>query len=176
MSAEQILGLATGVFFGFLLQKGRVIRFEKQIGAMLVQDMTILKFMMSAAIVGGLGIYILADAGLVTLSHKPMNVGAVVLGGILFGAGWSVMGYCPGTSIAALGEGRIHAIFAVLGMIVGAAVYAEIYPAFSSSVGAWKNFGKIGLDDAFGVSHWVILPVFWVAAIAMFYLFEKKKI
>ena len=176
MSAEQILGLITGVLFGFLLQKGRVIRFEKQIGAMLLQDMTILKFMVSAAIVGGLGIYILADAGIATLSHKPMNVGAVVLGGILFGAGWSVMGYCPGTSIAALGEGRLHAIFAVLGMIVGGAVYAEIHTAFSATVGAWKDFGKIGLADAFGVSHWVILPVFWVAAIALFYVFEKKKI
>ena len=43
MGTEQILGLITGIFFGFLLQKGRVLRFEKQVGAMLLKDMTILK-------------------------------------------------------------------------------------------------------------------------------------
>ena len=52
MGTDQILGLATGIVFGFLLQKGRVLRFEKQIGAMLLKDMTILKFMLSAIIVG----------------------------------------------------------------------------------------------------------------------------
>ncbi|MFO7570209.1 MAG: DUF6691 family protein [Smithellaceae bacterium] len=174
MSVEQILGLVTGLVFGFLMQKGRVIRFEKQVGAMLLRDMTIFKFMLSAALVGVVGIYLLSDAGVITLSHKPMNVGAVVLGGILFGAGWAVMGFCPGTSVAALGEGRIHALFAIAGMIVGAAVFAEIYPAFSSTIGAWKNFGKIGWSDVFGVSHWVIIPVFWVLVIALFYGFEKK--
>lgn len=48
MNTEQWLGLITGILFGFLLQKGRVLRFDKQIGAMLLQDMTIFKFMLSA--------------------------------------------------------------------------------------------------------------------------------
>ena len=52
MSVDQWLGLGTGVLFGFFLQKGRVLRFEKQIGAMLLKDMTILKFMLSAILVG----------------------------------------------------------------------------------------------------------------------------
>ncbi|MGB5056230.1 MAG: hypothetical protein WBO24_17705, partial [Nitrospirales bacterium] len=81
MSVDQWLGLVTGVLFGFFLQKGRVLRFEKQIGAMLLKDMTILKFMLSAILVGMVGITLLTDAGLATLHHKPMNVGAVLLGG-----------------------------------------------------------------------------------------------
>jgi hypothetical protein len=174
MSAEQILGLVTGAVFGYLLQKGRVIRFEKQLGALLIHDMTIFKFMLSAVLVGGLGIHILTDAGIIAMSHKPMNSGAVVLGGVLFGAGWAIMGYCPGTSVAALGEGRIHAAFAIAGMIVGAGIFAEFYPVFSSTIGAWQNFGKIGLSDVFGVHHWVILPVFWILVIGLFYVFEKK--
>ena len=48
MNIDQILGLITGVAFGFLLQKGRVLRFDKQVGAMLLKDMTIFKFMLSA--------------------------------------------------------------------------------------------------------------------------------
>jgi len=39
-----------------------------------------------------------------------------------------------------------------------------------------KNFGKVGLPDVIGVSHWVIVPIFWVGVIALFIWFEKKKI
>ena len=58
-----VLGLITGVVFGFLLQKGRVLRFEKQVGAMRLKDFTILKFMMSAILVGMVGLQILRGAG-----------------------------------------------------------------------------------------------------------------
>jgi len=174
VTTAQLLGLVTGVAFGFLLQKGRVLRFDKQVGAMLLQDMTIIKFMLSAILVGMVGIYLLAGTGFIALSHKPMNAGAIVVGGLLFGAGWSVMGYCPGTSIGALGEGRWHAIFAVLGMLAGAALYAELYPALKATVLAWKDFGKIGLPETLGVSPWIIIPAFWGGAIALFVWFEKK--
>jgi len=174
MSTEQILGLITGVLFGFLLQKGRVLRYDKQLGALLLKDMTILKFMLSSILVGMVGIALLSDAGIISLGHKPMNVGAVVLGGALFGAGWAVMGFCPGTSVGAIGEGRWHAIFAVLGMIAGAALYAELYPFFKSTVLAWKNFGKIGLPEVTGLSPWVLIAVFWAGTMTLFLWFEKK--
>lgn len=174
MNQAQMIGLLTGIIFGFLLQKGRVLRFDKQVGAMRLKDMTILKFMLSAILVGMVGIYLLSDRGIITMSHKPMNVGAVVIGGLLFGLGWSVMGFCPGTSIGALGEGRWHALFAVIGMIIGAAVYAELFPFFNSTVLAWKDFGKISLPEILNISHWVIIPIFWAAVIALFVFFEKK--
>jgi uncharacterized membrane protein YedE/YeeE len=174
MSTDQLLGLLTGVLFGFLLQKGRGLRFEKQVGAMLLQDMTIFKFMLSGILVGMVGINLLADAEIITLSHKAMNVGAVLVGGALFGCGWAIMGFCPGTSIGALGEGRWHALFAVAGMVTGAALYAELYPTFKETVLAWKSFGKIGLPEALGVSPWLIIPVFWAGTLSLFYWFEKK--
>lgn len=170
----QIFGLITGIIFGFLMQKGRVVRFEKQVGALLLKDMTILKFMISAIMVGMVGIFILNGAEVIAFSHKAMNVGAVVIGGALFGAGWAVMGFCPGTSVAALGEGRIHAIFAIAGMLTGAAVYAELFPFFKSTIMTWKDFGKIGFPEAMGISPWIIIPIFWIGALALFKLFEKK--
>ena len=176
MNTGQWLGLFTGVLFGFLLQKGRVLRFDKQIGAMLLEDMTIFKFMLSAILVGMVGILLLSNFEIITLSHKPMNVGAVLIGGALFGAGWAIMGFCPGTSLGALGEGRWHAVFAIIGMVVGAALYAEIYPFLKSTVLTWKDFGKIGLPVALGISQWVIVPIFWVGVIALFFWFEKKKL
>ena len=174
MTAGQGLGLVTGILFGFLLQKGRVLRFEKQVGAMLLRDMTILKFMLSAILVGMVGILLLAQLEVITLSHKPMNMGAILLGGALFGAGWAVMGYCPGTSVGAIGEGRWHAIFAVLGMIAGGALYAELYPTMLRTVLAWKDFGKIDLPGVLGVSPWLVAVPFVVGVLALFRWFEKK--
>ena len=174
MGTDQILGLVTGIAFGFLLQKGRVLRFEKQVGAMLLKDMTILKFMLSAIIVGMVGIALLSSMGIITMSHKPMNVGAILVGGGLFGAGWAIMGYCPGTSVGALGEGRWHAIFAIAGMVAGASVYAELYPFFKTTVLSWADFGKIGLPEALGVSPWIVIAVFIVVVLALFRWFENK--
>ena len=176
MHTEQWLGLITGVIFGFLLQKGRVLRFEKQVGAMLLKDMTIIKFMISAVIVGMIGILLMSQMGVITLSHKAMNLGGVLVGGSLFGAGWAIMGFCPGTSVGALGEGRWHAIFAVAGMIIGAAIYAELYPFVKSTILAWKDFGKIGLPEVIGISPWAIVLLFCVAMISLFFWFEKKKL
>lgn len=176
MSIDQIIGLITGLLFGFPLQKGRVLRFDKQVGAMLLKDMTIFKFMLSAILVGMVGIQFLTSAGVISLSHKAMNLGAVLFGGALFGCGWAVMGFCPGTSIGALGEGRWHAVFAIAGMVVGASVYAELYPFFKSTILAWKDFGKIGLAEVFGISPWFIIPVFWAGTIGLFVWFERKNL
>jgi uncharacterized protein len=176
MNIDQILGLVTGILFGFLLQKGRVLRFEKQVGAMLLKDMTIFKFMLSAILVGMVGIQLLASVEIISLSHKAMNLGAVVVGGALFGCGWAVMGFCPGTSIGALGEGRWHAVFAIAGMVVGAAVYAELYPFFKTTVLAWKDFGKIGVVEVLGLSPWLMIAVLWVGIIGMFVWFERKNL
>lgn len=174
MNTEQWLGLATGILFGFLLQKGRVLRFDKQIGALLLQDMTILKFMLSSILVGMIGILALSDLGIITLSHKPMNVGAVVVGGALFGAGWAIMGFCPGTSVGALGEGRWHALFAIAGMVVGAAIYAEIYPLVQATVISWQDFGKIGLPEVLDLSTWLVVAGFWGVSLLLFLLFEQR--
>ncbi len=171
-----LLGLVTGVLFGFLLQKGRVLRFEKQVGAMLLKDMTILKFMLSAILVGMVGLALLQRAGVLAFNHKPMNVGAIVLGGVLFGAGWAVMGFCPGTSVGALGEGRWHAVFAILGMIAGASVFAAMYPFLERTVLAWKDMGKIGLPESLGVPAWTVIAAFWAVALGLFVLFEKKRL
>nr|WP_320192574.1 hypothetical protein [uncultured Desulfobacter sp.] len=54
-----IYGIITGILFGFLLQKGHVLRYDKQVGALRLMDMTILKFMLSAILVAAVGIYLL---------------------------------------------------------------------------------------------------------------------
>ena len=169
-----VYGLITGILFGFFLQKGRVLRYDKQIGALLLQDMTIVKFMLSHIAVAMVGVYFLYDMGIVKLSLKPMIVGAVVLGGLIFGLGWGLLGYCPGTSLGALGEGRTDAIWGIAGMLVGAGIYAEAYPYLQKTVLTWGNYGKITIPQALGVNHWMVIIPFVILTIMLFKWFEKK--
>ncbi len=170
-----ILGFIFGVLFGSILTLSRVIRFEKQISALLLKDMTIVKFMFSAVIVGAIGINLLNSFGLIELHLKPMMFGAIVIGGILFGLGWSLTGYCPGTAAASLAEGRIHAIFAILGMLVGSAIFAHSYPILKPLLN-FGNLGEITIYQYFGISPFVVIFIFALGALFLFIWFEKKKL
>ncbi|MDD2558379.1 MAG: YeeE/YedE thiosulfate transporter family protein [Desulfuromonas sp.] len=169
-----IYGLVTGLLFGFLLQKGRVLRYDKQLGALRLQDMTIIKFMLSSVIVGMVGIYLLNDLGLVKLSIKATILGPVVVGALIFGVGWGLLGYCPGTSMGALGEGRWDALWGILGMIVGASLFAKAFPFLEKTVYTWGNLGRITVPQVLGVNHWVIIPIFVVGTLLFFRWLEKK--
>ncbi len=172
---ELILGIATGIIFGFLLQKARVLRFEKQVGFLCLRDMTIIKFMFSAILVGMVGIYLLKDLGMIELKIKGTVLGAQIIGGLLFGCGWAVLGYCPGTSVGAVGEGRVHAIWGILGMFIGAAIYAEAYPALARTVLTWGNYGTITLPELLHVNHWVVIVMFVAIGLVLFGWFKRKK-
>ena len=167
-------GLITGIIFGFLLQKARVIRYDKQLGALRLIDMTIVKFMLSTILVAMVGTYLLKDLGLAKLSIKPTILGAVILGGLIFGIGWGVLGYCPGTSAGALGEGRHDAIWGILGMLAGAALYAEAYPDLKKTVLTWGDLGKITFPQVLGVNHWIIIAIIVIGGLLLFRWFEKK--
>jgi uncharacterized membrane protein YedE/YeeE len=169
-----LYGLITGIVFGFLLQKGRVIRYDKQLGAIRLKDMTIVKFMLSNILVAMVGTYLLKDLGLAKLSIKTTILGGVILGGLIFGVGWGLLGYCPGTSTGALGEGRFDAIWGILGMLAGAAIYAEAYPGMKKTVLTWGDLGEITFPQVLGVNHWIIIAIAVIGGLLLFRWFEKK--
>ena len=169
-----IYGLITGILFGFFLQKAQVIRYDKQLGALRFLDMTIVKFMLSSILVGMVGVYLLKDLGWAELSVKETILGGNIIGGLIFGMGWGLLGYCPGTSAGALGEGRWDAVWGILGMLAGAAIYAEAYPALKKSVLTWGSFGKITFSQITGINHWIIIIIFVFGSLALFRWFEKK--
>ena len=147
---ELLYGLITGIIFGFLLQKGRVIRYDKQIGALLLKDMTIVKFMLTTILVAMVGVYLLVDLGLAKLSLKATILGGNIIGGLIFGVGWGLLGYCPGTQMGALGEGRWDAVWGLMGMLVGAALFAEAYPVMKAYRPDLGRFRKDHDSPAFG--------------------------
>ncbi|MBB5349310.1 YeeE/YedE family protein [Desulfoprunum benzoelyticum] len=174
--SQLVYGIVTGILFGFFLQRGQVLRYDKQIGALRLLDMTIVKFMLSAILVGTVGIYLLHDLGLAKLSVKSTILGATIGGGLLFGIGWGLLGYCPGTAIGAIGEGRWDGVWGVLGMLAGGALYAEAYPLMQQTLLSWGNLGKITLPGVLHVNHWVVIPVFIIASVGLFIFCEKKNL
>ena len=171
---QLLAGLITGVLFGFFLQKGRVLRYDKQLGALRLQDMTIVKFMATTVMVGMVGVYLLQDLGLAKLSVKTTILGGNILGGLIFGLGWGLLGYCPGTSAGALGEGRWDAAWGIAGMLLGAALYAESYPVMKQTVLTWGDLGKITIPQLLGINHWPVIAVFIATGILLLRWFEKK--
>jgi len=172
--SQLFYGLITGIFFGFLLQKGRVLRYDKQLGALLLKDMTIVKFMLSSITVSMVGIYLLVDLELIKLSLKATVLGGNIIGGLVFGLGWGLLGYCPGTSAGALGEGRWDALWGIGGMLLGAALYAEAFPAMKATVLTWGNYGKITIPQLLGINHWLVIITIVIGSLLLFRWFEKK--
>ena len=100
------LGLLFGIAFGFLLQKGGVAKYHILIGVLLLEDFTVVRVMISAIVVGMIGVFVMHRLGWVELHLKPTRYGANILGGLIFGVGFGLIGYCPGTGAAAVGQGN----------------------------------------------------------------------
>ena len=141
------LGLLWGAIFGFLLQKGGVAKFHVLIGQLLLEDFTVLKVMLSAVIVGMIGIHIMHSKGLVELHLKPTKYAANILGGLLFGVGFALSAYCPGTGAAAIGQGNYDALLMVVGMLTGSYLFAEASGWVARKVDPIGNAGKVTLHD-----------------------------
>jgi uncharacterized membrane protein YedE/YeeE len=167
-----LAGAVTGLVFGFLLQKAGMTRAVNILRQFLLEDFTMVKVMVTAIVVGGVGVLGLHQAGLVTTLHvKATLLGANVLGGVLFGIGMAVLGLCPGTAIAAIGEGNRDAVVGVLGAIVGAGVYAEVHPWFAAHVLTLGAFGKATLPSVTGLPWGV-----WMAAFALLTLLVVRRL
>ena len=174
LGGKLIFGLITGFLFGFFLQKGQVVKYEKIVGALRLRDFTIIKFMLSAILVGMVGIYLMKDLGLIKLHIKSADLGANIIGGLIFGVGFGLLGYCPGTAVGAVGEGRVDAFWGgILGMLVGAGIYAEVYTLIKDNLLTWGSFGKITLPFILGTNHWIIIVILWILLVLVMRWFEK---
>lgn len=120
-----LLAAIVGGFFGFFLQKGGVAKLDILIGALLLENFVVVKVMLSAIIVGMIGLYVLRRIGIVEEKQGETVYGKVLFGGLIFGVGFGLLGYCPGTDAAAVGQGNLDAWAGIAGMLAGSYLFAR---------------------------------------------------
>jgi hypothetical protein len=168
-----LAGVIFGLAFGFLLQKGGVGKFNILIGQLLLQDFTVAKIMLTAIIVGMLGVFTLHHFAKVNLHIKPTRIGSNIIGGLLFGAGFALIGYCPGTAAAALGQGSWDALFGMAGLVAGSWIFAEFSASLKKRVEKWGDLGKVLLPDLLHVPPQVFVVIFAVLLTVGLFALER---
>lgn len=169
---QLVLGLLFGIVFGFLLQKGGVAKFHILEGQLLLLDFTVVKVMLSAVVIGMIGIHLMHRYGLVEFHIKPTRYLANVLGGLIFGAGFALAAYCPGTGAAAIGQGNFDGILMVVGMLIGSYLFAECSGWIEKNINPVGDAGKRTLHDWVGLQRWVVSGISALVLVAVLMAIE----
>lgn len=148
---QLLLGLAIGVAFGFILRRSRVASNACIRGALALTDFHMLKLLLTAVGVTLILVFPLSALGIVNFSIKTTYVVGIVVGGLLFGVGMAVAGFCPGTMLAALPGGDRRFWWAVAGGFAGSFAYALLYGRLEPLLVKPLNFGKLTLPDLLGL-------------------------
>ena len=157
-----------GFVFGWLLQRGGVTDYNVVVNQFRFKDFTVLKVMLTAVVVGGIGVAALHAGGLANTHIKASPMLAIVLGASIFGMGMVIYGYCPGTGLAAIGTGSVHALAGVVGMMGGGILYALTYPWVAKNILPIADIGTLTLDKLLGIPVWVVFVILAFVASGVF--------
>ena len=111
---------------------------------------------------------------LITLPSRPVYITLMGGGGFIFGLGWAVVGYCPGTQLGALGEGRWDALWAVLGGIVGSIIAVMIYPWIGQPLLGAGALESLDIDAALNLSPWIVIAGLGVIFALLCWWLERR--
>jgi uncharacterized protein len=173
-----LTGLLLGVIFGAIMQRAHILRFDNQLKLLLFKDFRVLKFLLTASVSGAIFETIMYQLWYTEYIDRTLWIYSILLGGVIFGIGWAILGYCPGTALGALGEGRYDALFGVLGGLTGTFVYDQfihehlIDPLFLSCQLEHDNLA-LGI---FHVNPWFILGPLALISAGLFWWLERRKL
>ncbi len=155
------LALLTGVAMGVLIQRVRASSPGMILQNLRLENLTIIKFMATTIAVGMIAVYVLdfLMPGTMHFDVKPTYVIGVAVGGLVFGVGFALGGYCPGTCVVGAGEGRKDAFVALAGGIVGALLFTLLYNVLLEPLIKPMDLGKVRVQD------YVHLPTILLAVV-----------
>lgn len=169
-----VLAVVFGALFGWLLHRGRVTDYDTIINQFRLRDFTVLKVMGTAIVVGGIGVFLLVQLGAAKFHIRDANLLGTVVGAAIFGVGMVLYGYCPGTGLAAIGTGSVHALVGAFGMLAGAIAYAFSFEWVRDNILSVGKLGKVTLSDVTGVPPIAILFGLAVVAVVSFIRLESS--
>lgn len=170
-----LLAVAVGIGFGFFLEQAGFGSSVKLAQQFYFRDLTVFKVMFTAIITAMLGLFWLSWFGLVDLSLVrvlPTYLMPQTVGGIIFGVGFVMGGYCPGTCCVASVTGKMDGWIHLFGMFAGIFLFAEIFPLIESWYSS-TSMGEITLAEQFGIPHGTMVLIIVLMALAGFYGAEK---
>src|SRR5512133_655170 len=133
--------LILGFFFGALLQSAKLNRFDTISGMATLENFKVAKAIALALGVGVILINIEIGLGCAAYHVNPLLLGGIILGGLIFGTGMAILGYCPGTVMVSAGEGSLDAMVGILGGLAGGLVYTLVLPFIGTllgpNIGTW---------------------------------------
>ncbi|HET7806176.1 MAG TPA: YeeE/YedE thiosulfate transporter family protein [Pseudolabrys sp.] len=147
------VGIAMGIVFGFALEKSRVFEPGIIVGQMQLRNFIMLKIFLTAVATGAVVLAVLNGLGYVKLQPKAAAYAADIVGGVLLGAGISLAGACPGTTLAQVGAGYRDALFTLVGGLFGAVTYSYAQPALANTF-LGQNAPKLVFTNLVGVPYW----------------------
>ena len=162
MIAKVLLGLCSGIAFGFVIQRVGATDPNRMTRAHLMLDPDIPRFMLAAVALSAIGLFGLQAAGVGRTLILPTSLVATGLAAVIFGIGWGLCGYCPGTTWAAVGEGRLDAVFALLGGLAGTAVFAQWHERLIPLLYDPTNLGSLTVTDAAGSYPLALAVIAWL--------------
>lgn len=168
-----VLAVIFGAAFGWLLHRGKVTDYNTIVNQFRLRDFTVLKVMLTAIIVGGVGVLALVHLGAAKFHLRDANMLGTIIGAAIFGVGMVLYGYCPGTGLAAIATGSVHALVGAFGMLAGAVAYAFSFAWVREHIlSVWK-LGKVSLADVTGIPMIGLFAGLIVFAVVFFYLIER---
>ena len=132
---QLILAIVLGTLFGFIMHRSGIANPERIINMLRLKDFHLMKVIFFAVGFSSFVVLLLVLSGVIEQSHvhiKPAYFG-VLLGGALFGLGFAISGYCPGTCVVGAGAQRKDALIFLAGGLVGALLFTLTYDMLSTT-------------------------------------------
>lgn len=167
---------AIGFAFGYTLEMAGFGDSRRLAAQFYFRKLTVFKVMFTAIAVAMTLIFGAAGLGLLDLGNvwvNPTYLSSGVLGGLIMGVGFIIGGFCPTTSLASASTGRIDGMLFILGGFVGAFLFGETERYFDDWYNTAGYYGRLTLDQVFGVSAPVLVLVIVLAALFMFWGAEQ---
>jgi uncharacterized protein len=170
-----IVPIFLGLLFGFSLNKAGLTRYTKIVNQFRFTDMAVLKFMMTALVTAMIVLFPLKVMGVINFPVVPATyVVGNLAGGLLFGVGMSLAGFCPGTASAGAGEGKLdYLIPGLLGFLTGGVIYGLTYDKVFPKIFAIANYGNVTIPDLWNINPYLAVVVFAIMALVLFYMIDR---
>lgn len=165
-----IVAFLLGIGFGFFLERAGFGSARKLTAQFYFRDLAVFKVMFTAIVVAGLGVFYLGWAGVLDVSliyMSPTFLVPQIVGGLLLGIGFTIGGYCPGTSLVGVATGSLDAVVYGLGIFAGIFVFGEIFPAITGFFTS-TAMGELTLPQVFHLSYGMVLFAVVLMAIGGF--------